>query len=137
MRKGISLPVEMIVIIALAVIVLLAAGAFFAVGFMPGAGQTEDVAAWQRACGTMKLRGCTLTDFTTNANSITVPGYDSNKDGSDDFVLVACQRATGYTSATDCHKDCCLVSDGIAGGGSTPGGSSSDDVTRNPRPDRR
>ena len=113
-RKGISLPVEMIVIIALAVIVLLAIGAFFAGGILNPTTQSADVNAWASGCGMMKLRGCILTDFTANLDTLTVAGYDVNKDGVDESAFTACKRATGYSTVADCHIDCCLA--GTAGG---------------------
>lgn len=110
MRKGISLPVEMIVIIALAVIVLLAAGAFFIGGIGPNQGQVTDVTAWQRACGTLKLRGCSATVF-ADLNTMVVQGYDPDKNGVDNSALDACRRALSQPNARiqDCQQDCCQM----------------------------
>ncbi len=102
-RKGISLPVEMIVIIALAVIVLLAAGAFFIAGWLPGQVSTIDTQAWSNGCGMVKLRGCT----SASDMNLKITNYDPGKDGNDDSVFDACKRAVGGTSTSDCFNLCC------------------------------
>ena len=123
-RKGISLPVEMIVIIALAVIVLLAAGAFFAINFIPGQATTEDFSAWERGCSIWKLRGCSSN---INPSEIIVTGYDYNKDNKDDSALDACKRALSTSNAQVCFETCCAPGSTMNSGTQT--GSSDDDRT--------
>lgn len=126
--KALSMPVEMIVVIALAVIVLLAAAAFFVLGWGPQSGAISDSSAWQKACGQAKQRGCLLADFTATAagEPIIVPEYDVNKDGTPEGILTACSRNFGYNVnsagfSNNCWARCCSTggSSTVAAGGGT------------------
>ena len=106
--RGISLPVNVIVIIAIGVIVLLAGIAFFMGGFMPAAGSISDTEAWSRGCGMWKLKGCRKADFDT----ITIPGYDPFGTGSWANLSVACSRTFGTDGRDFCWNKCCNLTGG-------------------------
>ena len=99
--KGISLPINMVVIIAVAVIVLLSLAAFFMGGFVHPTAKMSDTDAWNTGCGMWRMRGCKLADV----DDITILGYDPNGDGKDDSVAVACARAFNYPLG-DKTKNC-------------------------------
>ena len=109
--KGISLPVNMVVVIAVAVIVLLSLAAFFMSGFVHPTTKMSDTDAWNTGCGVWRMRGCKIEDVT----KIKIAGYDTNGDGVDDSLAVACQRVFGYSQSeaestgTDnpCWIKCC------------------------------
>jgi hypothetical protein len=94
MKKGISLPIEMIVIIAIAVLVLVVIAAFF-IGGAGKLGTTNDVTAFGEGCQRWVTIGCGISE-----NGINVPGY--NPTGSSmytdtgDSLATACTRM-GYT----------------------------------------
>ena len=90
--KGISLPINMVVIIAVAVIVLLSLAAFFMSGFIHPTAKMSDTDAWNTGCGMWRMRGCKLADV----DDITILGYDPDGDGEDDSLAVACARAFHY-----------------------------------------
>ena len=102
--KGISLPINMVVIIAVAVIVLLSLAAFFMSGFVQPTAKMSDTDAWNTGCGMWRMRGCKLADV----DDITILGYDPNGDGKDDSVAVACARAFNYPLGDDTTKGTAL-----------------------------
>ncbi len=63
--KGISLPIDMLVILAIAVVVLIAVIAVFMGVWSPFAGDQQKRAAFQSACGQWASQGC--PDVTTAA----------------------------------------------------------------------
>lgn len=106
--KGISLPINMIVIIALAVIVLLAVTAAFMGGFGPGTKTISHQQAWYIGCNMAKLRGCSTELFNTGSGKIiTIPNYDPDGDGSDNNILDACSKAIGVNDTDECRQVCC------------------------------
>ncbi len=104
-RKGISLPIEMIVIIAVAVLVLVVIAAFFAGGFGGGSESISANAALVKGCSTWKIRSA---DCSADMSTINIPGY--NPTGIDslktkgDTLKTAC-TSLGYTLA-DCKIAC-------------------------------
>jgi len=90
--KGISLPINLIVVIALAVIVLLGVAAFFMGGFTAGTVRMTDTQAWNDGCATWRMRGCKLSDV----DDIKIQNYDPDGDGEPDSLAVACSRVFGY-----------------------------------------
>ena len=101
MKKGISLPVNAVVVIALAIFVLLMLAALFGGGF----GQTRQAnvaTAWSRACTTLKTYyNCAETDFDTE--------FDIDGDGYNDSFVKIC-RAYFNTPGLDtkaCRDKCC------------------------------
>ena len=103
--KAMSLPINMIVIIALAVIVLLGVSAFFMGSFGPGSQSVSATNAWNAGCGMAKMRGCDTALFGTT-NGLTITGYkDSN--GNIYTLNEACNAVYGTTDATACQNYCC------------------------------
>ena len=101
MSKGVSLPINMIIILAIAVIVLLSVVAFYTGGLTSSTTSISDADAWNRGCGIWKLRGCNETD------DFQISGYDFDGDGTADKLSDACRNYLGYTSMSDCHRVCC------------------------------
>ena len=100
--KGISLPINTIIIIALGVLVLLAIAAWFASQSNPQ--QTNYMVAWQQACN--------LWELSSNCNQDPdfykqVKGIDLNGDGIDDTIQQICGYAIRTTNYEDCKKACC------------------------------
>lgn len=97
-KKGISLPVEMIVIIAIAVLVLVVIAAFFAGGFGGGTSTITDQAALAKGCGIWKMRGC-------GDGSFPIPNYRLAGDTTVRTMSDACSR-TGLGSSVTVNSDC-------------------------------
>jgi len=96
--KGLELPVNVLVIVAVAVIVLLGIVGLYFAGFLPGSKQIALVSAKNNACSELINRGC----GTTNATSIYV-NYDVNGDGSidtQDTLLLLCSVNYGVDNTT-------------------------------------
>ena len=132
--KGISLPINTIVIISIAALVLVVLTTVFTNIFGTGITTISDQDAWSRGCATAIARGCnTLADF-QQAGSDTglyIPGYDPYgndpkdpntgvsictqaevSDGStdtcdDDTIYMACQKIYGTSTAEYCKTRCC------------------------------
>jgi len=112
--KGISLPINMIVIIAISVIVLLAIAAFFMGGFLRGSVTISDQQALSDGCGIWKNRGCVPDE------NFNITGYDWNLDNQTDDLFDACLRILGDGSTaygSKCHDYCCKGY--YTGGGAT------------------
>ncbi|MEM5813056.1 MAG: hypothetical protein QXU71_01700 [Candidatus Aenigmatarchaeota archaeon] len=106
--KGISLPVNLIVILAVAIIVLLIAVTFL-IPFVFGPGiYIRDDEAWRRGCMIWQQRGCRPEDI----ENIIIENYNPDGVGGDDNLLVACRRALRYTNAEDCRRACCIIPEG-------------------------
>ncbi|MBU5678614.1 MAG: hypothetical protein QXJ96_01560 [Candidatus Aenigmatarchaeota archaeon] len=106
--KGISLPVNLIVILAVAIIVLLIAVTFL-IPFVFGPGiYIRDDEAWRRGCMIWQQRGCRAEDI----ENIIIENYDPDGDNKFDNLLVACRRALRYTNPEDCRRACCIIPEG-------------------------
>ena len=103
--KGISLPVNLIVILAVGIIVMVIAVFLVAPWALGPGSYVKDTEAWQRGCGIWRQRGCLENDI----DNIIIAGYDPDGDGQPNNLMVACQRAVGYTSREDCRRACCLL----------------------------
>jgi len=81
--KGIELPINILVIIAVAVIVLLGIIALYFSGFVGPAGTMTSEGSKVKYCGVImkNVAGCSTVD----PASVTISDYDANKDG----ILVA------------------------------------------------
>lgn len=102
--KALSLPVNMIVIMAVAIVVLLAAVTFFS-GVIPIMGTISDYDALNRGCAIWKERGCEVADII----NIKISGYDPDRKGTA-TLFTACKRVFGSDfSAQKCHIKCCAV----------------------------
>jgi hypothetical protein len=113
--KGISLPIEMIIVISISVIALLTIVFFFGAGFTKGAASISDTDAWNRACGMIKSRGCHINE---DLSSITIPRYmiGENQEGT---ARDACLNSLGYgrlyLEDDKCVSACCGTSTATVG----------------------
>ena len=104
--KGISLPIEMMVIIAIAVLVLVVVGAFF-IGGVGKLGTVDDISAFGQGCQQWKAVGCS-----NQANQIFIKGYDptgteiTSTNTAGDTLQTACERLSKLDSASSCKKAC-------------------------------
>jgi len=90
MKKGISLPIEMIVIIAIAVLVLVVIAAFF-VGGAGKLGTTSDVTAFGEGCQRWVTIGCSGSEI-----GVLIPNYNpTGNTPNGDTLATACTRM-GY-----------------------------------------
>jgi hypothetical protein len=100
--KGISLPINVIVIIVLAMIVLLAVIALFFGVWKPE--QLTVEAAKNNACNMLVSTGC------DSASSIVVRDFDANQDGevnSEDTLLALCDTWYNIDDDFECRKTIC------------------------------
>ena len=114
--KGIELPINILVIIAMAVMVLLGLVAIYMGGFGGGAGQIQLNNAKTEACQELIRAGqCGNASYTSNIN---VTGFDANKDGSlnpgtgDNLKTLCvnwygCPSSVGREFVDCCHKKVC------------------------------
>lgn len=111
MKKGLSLPIEMVIILIIVIIVLAVVAAFFLSSGGGGIQGIGDSAALSRACNIMVSNGCTNT-WKTDTNSWNTPiqGYTVN--GNPGKISDACQRALSLTTNLQdkCFQYCCGVS---------------------------
>ena len=96
MRKGIELPVNVLVIVAIAIIVLLGLVALFMGGFGGFAGNVETTNAWSSACGEV-LSSCGSDHFSDPITPVGVGGVEQTTFGG---LCVALGRNTGATPAS-------------------------------------
>jgi hypothetical protein len=109
--KGISLPIEMVIIIAISVIVLLALVAYFVLGIGQQQQYMQDATAWNKGCAMIKARGCSSVsgdDIQTMTITMYKPYQNVDREGT---IWDACKLHLGYTDAsTDaarCVAACC------------------------------
>lgn len=119
-----ELPVNAIVIVAIAVLVLVVLAAFFT-GFIGRSfGTINHNDAWTRGCSTAKAQGCLVSAFTGTTTSesalctdsatpcLTITDYDPDGDGRFDSLLTACSHVFGIsvtdaTAPEQCRTKCC------------------------------
>ncbi len=92
--KGVSLPVNAIVIITLAIIVLLAVATWFGIQMMRGGSTIECESAWADACPKWKNVGCNES-------------YLREKVNSDKFPTIRDACLCKYGNIETCKKACC------------------------------
>ncbi|MEM7816898.1 MAG: hypothetical protein QXZ20_03220 [Candidatus Aenigmatarchaeota archaeon] len=104
-QKGISLPVNFIVILAIAIIVLLIAVTLI-FPWIRGPGATiVDSQAWSRGCMMWQQRGCRIGDM----SNIVIENYDPDGDGRFNTLADACRRYLRYTDEEQCRRVCCAI----------------------------
>lgn len=112
-KKGISLPIEMVIIIAISVIVLLAIIAYFVSNMGTMNKRLSDTEAWNQACAMIKNRGCeqaglTDDDLINMKVSFWYPFDDQpNVQGT---VSDACEISAGTRDPAICVSACCRES---------------------------
>ncbi len=135
-QKGIELPINTLVVVAIAVIILLAVAAFFMGVWTPSAGGMQALAAKNRACGQLMNIGC--NDATeSDMRSINFDfDYDNSGTTADDNLYGYCKYSYPSLSGGELLKSCKKMcgcpgysgigtSSGINTGGGSAGGSGS------------
>ncbi len=92
--KGLELPINMIVVIVVALIVLIAVAAFFTGSLDSGKTAMDAQQKWQSACSAIKMRNCkasVLLDMTIDNTP----------------VLDMCKSIAGTDNPEDCCEVCC------------------------------
>lgn len=84
--KGISLPIDMLVILAIAVVVLIAVIAVFMGVWNPFSSDQQKRAAFQSACSAWATQGCPETALTRDSD--------------------VCKKAVGYVLGVSADTDC-------------------------------
>lgn len=105
MPKGIELPINILVVIAIAVIVLLAMVALFMGGFKP-AGAVSAEAAWSDSCRQVIYKCSSIDQDALENIKLT---YDVKQDGSDtnDNLWSLCtEELYKGTDAVSCRRAC-------------------------------
>jgi len=109
-KKGISLPIETIVIIAVVVLVLVVISAFFILNIGKSGSSINDDAAFGQGCVILGTQyNCKYDTSNPVAskneilNSIKINGYDPDGDGKPNSLRDACDRK-GFTDS--CWKAC-------------------------------
>lgn len=104
--KGISLPVETIVIIAVVILVLVVIAAFFILNIGKSQTGIGDEDARGRGCVDPRLTCKATTDPEKSSmmDNVKISGYDPDGDGKFDSLLKACTRI-GYDVKV-CWKAC-------------------------------
>lgn len=97
--RGISLPVNTIIIIALGVLVLLALASWFATHSKTKI--TDAVEGWEKACTIWKYYKCDITKM----SDLKVAMVDIDEDGQDDTIYEICMARYGNTQT--CKESCC------------------------------
>jgi len=98
--KGVSLPVNTIVVIALAVLVLLAVATWFVIEMGKHSQTIECEDVWNKACIQWKVSNCNQTEFENSVKNWN--GIDG-----DNSIRKACECARGTSDYETCKKLCC------------------------------
>ena len=98
MKKGLALPIEMIVIVAVALIVLVVVAAFFAAQFGTGANTIELQQAKSKACGAL------LSAYNCDPNAVNTIKITLS-DGTSMTLMQLCQKE-GITTKEACVNSC-------------------------------
>jgi len=96
--KGTSLPVNVIVIIIIALLVLVGLAVFFSTGMQTGQTSMSDQQLWQKACSALKMRSGLGKCNQSLISDITVDGQS--------FTDI-CEKVIGTTDEAQCCEACC------------------------------
>jgi hypothetical protein len=103
--KGISLPVNAVIVVALAVMVLLLIAAFATTGILPIM-QTQEQTAWTKGCQTIQeVKHCDTKLSKSDLEAIPT-GVDLNNDKVDENFWEVCQKRYGNVNASTCVCNC-------------------------------
>ncbi len=106
--KGISLPVNAVIVIALGIMVLLLVAAFFA----GGAGKMNKATlenAWTQCCSTIQtVHKCNTSTDLSKIN----PRFDINSNGTTEDCKFICKEKFGLTTITYDSKECVCACSG-------------------------
>lgn len=98
MKKGMSLPIEVVIVLVIAIVVLIAVILFFTTTMNKGQGSMKEQQDWQKACGALRMMKCDVTQITS-----IFEGRMVSDDPGDTSSL--CYMVAG----TNDHKICCQV----------------------------
>ena len=107
-QKGISLPINMVVILAVAVLVLVVVAAYFVISAGRGFGAITTEQAWVNGCQKLKQ----VENCLASAGSIVIKDYNpANKEdlkNTGDTLLTACKTkfADSTFADTTCKQSC-------------------------------
>jgi hypothetical protein len=101
--KGISLPINAIVIVAIAVLVLVVVAAFFSGMLIPSSLEIQRESALNKACNTWRLSyNCHTDQYDEPLVSYTDPAYPDD----DSFSVQTLCELTGITTEEACRVKC-------------------------------
>ncbi len=101
--KGLELPVNIIVIIAIAVLVMVAIGAFFVSGFWKGVSSIDETAAFSAGCGNLRnIYECKAS----NVNNVVLAGYSPSGTTNAKCNLGYLCAKKGASDVVQCAKLC-------------------------------
>lgn len=111
-KKGLSLPINLIVILSISILVMVVIAAMFVLYSGQAGSSLSDSDAWARGCQTVRQRGCITADFNTAATPPTaypIPGYRPSGGTADETIVKACKRFFSDDSLNDgtCRTRCC------------------------------
>ncbi|MCD6557858.1 MAG: hypothetical protein J7K31_02385 [Candidatus Aenigmarchaeota archaeon] len=103
MKKGVSLPINMIIIMIIAVLALLVILAFFMPGWFKQTGTIDVETAFTKGCNSLSiLHNC---DPDT-VEDIIIPGFDHDRNGEPDSLYEVCQLKAAISTHEDCAHLC-------------------------------
>lgn len=114
--KGLELPINAVIVISVAALVLVVISIFFSSSTGQSTRAISDNDAWARGCALAKAKACQTADF--SSPGLAISSYDPDGDGDNDNVYAACYRVfqdvtnpTGGTPTNDdigkCRSRCC------------------------------
>ena len=107
--KGLSLPINVLVIVVVAVIVLLGIVALYFGGFTPFSSSISVESAKNSACAELVRRQCALTPSTMLLSTYDII-FDADNDGTPglagDTLQALCTKFYNRATATDCKRLC-------------------------------
>ncbi|HLC67598.1 MAG TPA: hypothetical protein VJI12_01825 [archaeon] len=96
MSKGMELPINMIVVVLIAVLVLTTVGIFLTRQLGGGASNIDYQQLWGQACTKLRFQNnCVASNFDITDNN-----------GNPTTFSVVCQKAVGLTEVTPCARQC-------------------------------
>ena len=107
-RKGMSLPLETVVLLVLAAIVLAALLGFFRGAFAPAQTETQLTQTQLRVCQEIQQRGCTTLDAISWAKTNLLDTGTCNK-GRPSCSPIAVGAVQGQTDQERCVRSCCAL----------------------------
>ena len=108
--RGLELPINMIVVIAIAVLALTVIAAFFTGSIGGGINSITVEQAWNRACTNLKsVQDCSNTNFKISGYALAAGGkgiVESQSGPGIDFLTVCGLKGITTTPETNCIKAC-------------------------------
>ena len=96
--KGMSLPINVVIILIVALLVLVGAAALFSNGIGWGDDEMKNQEYFQKACGALKMMGCDTADVSTISLTI---------DDTPTSLSTMCSSFYGIVGDDKCCQACC------------------------------